>query len=79
MARRGGIQLMLERFDQLSRNTPLLANLRPSGDYLMEDFYYAGGLRAVLAELGKLIDGSAVTINALTLGENIAGADRWRR
>ena len=75
MARRGGIKLMLERFDELSRNTPLLANLRPSGEYLMEDFYYAGGLRAVLAELGELIDGSAATINASTLGENIAGAD----
>ncbi|MDQ3189614.1 MAG: L-arabinonate dehydratase [Pseudomonadota bacterium] len=75
MARRAGIQLKLERFDQLSRLTPLLANLRPSGQYLMEDFYYAGGLRAVLNELGELIDGSAPTVNDTTLGDNIAGAD----
>ena len=74
MARRAGIQLKLERFDQLSRLTPLLANLRPSGQYLMEDFYYAGGLRAVLNELGELIDGSAPTVNDTTLGDNIAGA-----
>ncbi|MEP6609726.1 MAG: L-arabinonate dehydratase, partial [Burkholderiaceae bacterium] len=75
MARRGGVPLMLERFDQLSRTTPLIANLRPAGKYLMEDFYYAGGLRAVLVELGELIDGTAMTVNALTLGQNIAGAD----
>ena len=75
MARRAGVALMLERFDELSRRTPLLANLRPAGQYLMEDFYYAGGLRAVLAELGELIDGATLTINAKTLGENIAGAD----
>jgi len=74
MARRAGIQLKLERFDQLSRLTPLLANLRPSGQYLMEDFYYAGGLRAVLNELGELIDGSAPTVNDTTIGDNIAGA-----
>ena len=74
MARRAGIALVLERFDELSRHTPLLANLRPAGKYLMEDFYYAGGLRAVLAELGELIDGATLTINAKTLGENIAGA-----
>ena len=75
MARRAGIDLVLQRFDELSRTTPLLANLRPAGKYLMEDFYYAGGLRAVLAELGELIDASTLTINAKTLGENIAGAE----
>ena len=75
MARRAGIDLLLQRFDELSRTTPLLANLRPAGKYLMEDFYYAGGLRAVLAELGELIDAATLTINAKTLGENIAGAD----
>ncbi|HVG04246.1 MAG TPA: L-arabinonate dehydratase [Burkholderiaceae bacterium] len=74
MARRAGVPLMLERFDELSRRTPLLVNLRPAGQYLMEDFYYAGGLRAVLAELDDLIDGATLTINARTLGENIAGA-----
>jgi dihydroxy-acid dehydratase len=75
MARRAGIDLMLQRFDELSRTTPLLANLRPAGKYLMEDFYYAGGLRAVLAELGGLINASTQTINAKTLAENIAGAE----
>ena len=74
MARRAGVDLRLERFDELSRKTPLLANLRPAGKYLMEDFYYAGGLRAVLAELDGLIDGSTATVNAQTLGANIAGA-----
>src|ERR671912_2683783 len=75
MARRAGINLLLQRFDELSRTTPLLANLRPAGKYLMEDFYYAGGLRAVLAELGELLDASTLTVNARTLGENLAGAD----
>ena len=74
MARRAGVALILERFDELSRHTPLLANVRPAGEYLMEDFYYAGGLRALLAELGELIDGAVLTVNAKALGENIAGA-----
>ena len=54
---RGGpaCALTLDRFDELARQTPLLANIRPSGKYLMEDFYYAGGLRALLARLGDLI------------------------
>ena len=56
MAGRAGIKLPLERFDEFSAKTPLLANVRPSGDkYLMEDFYYAGGLRALLAELKDLL------------------------
>ena len=49
MARRAGVALDLDRFDALARKTPVLANVRPSGKYLMEDFYYAGGLRALLA------------------------------
>ena len=75
MARRAGIALELDRFDALSRSTPLIANLRPSGKYLMEDFYYAGGLRALLAELGDSLDRSQHTVNGSTLGENIAGAE----
>ena len=54
--------------------TPLLANIRPAGKYLMEDFYYAGGLRAMLGELGDLLDTAALTVNGRTLGENIADA-----
>ncbi len=74
MARRAGVPLDLARFDALARKTPVLANLSPGGQYLMEDFYYAGGLRAFLAELGDLIDGNQRTCNGKTLGENIAGA-----
>jgi dihydroxy-acid dehydratase len=74
IARRAGVALDLDRFDQLARRTPVLANLRPSGRYLMEDFYYAGGLRALLARLTDLLDTAAPTVNGRTLGENIAGA-----
>jgi len=75
MAGRAGIKLPLERFNEFSARTPLLANVRPSGDkYLMEDFYYAGGLRALLAELKDLLHLDARTVNGKTLGENLAGA-----
>mgnify|MGYP002335859774 CR=1 FL=1 len=74
MARRAGVPLDLARFDELARSTPVIANLRPGGKYLMEDFYYAGGLRAFLREMGSLIDGSQRTCNGRTLGENIADA-----
>jgi dihydroxy-acid dehydratase len=75
MAGRAGIRLPLERFNEFSARTPLLANVRPSGDkYLMEDFYYAGGLRALLAELGNLLHLDCRTVNGRTLGENLAGA-----
>jgi len=74
LARRAGIALTLERYDALSRRTPVLANIRPTGSYLMEDFYYAGGLPALLAELGELIDRSQRTVNGRTLGENLADA-----
>ncbi|MCC8392932.1 dihydroxy-acid dehydratase [Paraburkholderia sp. MMS20-SJTR3] len=74
LARRAGIDLTLDRFDEIARRTPVLANIRPTGTYLMEDFFYAGGLRALLAELGESIDGSQKTVNGRTLGENLAGA-----
>jgi dihydroxy-acid dehydratase len=74
MARRAGVELGLDDFEELSRRTPLLANIRPAGKYLMEDFFYAGGLPAMLAQLGDLLDTSAVTANGHTLGENIADA-----
>ncbi len=74
MAGRAGVALDLDRFDAIARKTPLLANLRPSGKYLMEDFYYAGGLRALLAQLGPRLDLAARTVNGTTLGEDIAGA-----
>ncbi|HXZ09553.1 MAG TPA: L-arabinonate dehydratase, partial [Paraburkholderia sp.] len=74
LARRAGIELTLDRYDDISRRTPVLANIRPTGTYLMEDFFYAGGLPAMLAEMGELIDRSQKTVNGRTLGENIEGA-----
>src|SRR5450759_1128033 len=74
LARRAGVKLDLNLFDALARKTPLLANIRPSGKYLMEDFYYAGGPRAVLKNLGSLIKANAKTVNGKSLGENIADA-----
>ena len=74
IAGRAGVALPLSRFDELSRTTPLLANLRPSGKYLMEDFFYAGGLPAVLKELLPLLHADALTANGKTLGENVSGA-----
>jgi dihydroxy-acid dehydratase len=74
MARRAGIALSVSRFDEISRTIPVIANVRPSGAFLMEDFFYAGGLRALMAELKDKLDLSAMTVNGRTLGENIAGA-----
>jgi dihydroxy-acid dehydratase len=74
MAGRAGASLDLDRFDALSRRTPFIANIRPSGKYLMEDFYYAGGLRGALDRLRDLLHTGCLTVNGCTLGENIAGA-----
>src|SRR5712671_4682483 len=79
MARRAGIPVDMERFDQLSRQIPMLANVRPSGKYLMEDFFYAGGLRALMLELKDRLDLSCVTVTGKTVGENIAGAEVYLR
>jgi dihydroxyacid dehydratase/phosphogluconate dehydratase len=75
LAGRAGIHLTIDRFDELSRKTPLLANLRPSGKYLMEDFYYAGGLTALLRTLSSHLDLQCRTVTGKTLGENIATAE----
>ena len=74
MARRAGIGLDLDRFDALSRTTPLLVNIRPSGKFLMEDFYYAGGLRALMNRMGDLLDLSAASVAGITVGEAVKGA-----
>ena len=75
IAGRAGVKLPLERFNDFSAKVPLLANVRPSGDkYLMEDFYYAGGLRALLSELRDLLALACKTVNGKTLGENLEGA-----
>jgi dihydroxy-acid dehydratase len=79
MAGRAGIKVDLDRFDAMSRKIPLLANVRPSGKWLMEDFYYAGGLRALLAELTSHLSVGEKTVNGKTLGENIAGARSYER
>ncbi|HVX98729.1 MAG TPA: L-arabinonate dehydratase [Pseudorhodoplanes sp.] len=74
MARRAGIDLKLQRFDELSREIPVIANVRPSGKYLMEDFYYAGGIRALMMELKDKLDLDCMTVSGKTVGENIKGA-----
>jgi dihydroxy-acid dehydratase len=74
MARRAGIALDMARFDQISRDVPVLANIRPSGKYLMEDFYYAGGLRALMFELAELLDLGCLTVSGESLGETLRGA-----
>jgi dihydroxy-acid dehydratase len=74
MAGRRQIDVSIDDFDRISRHTPVLANIRPVGEHLMEDFFYAGGLRALLAEIGDLLHLDRVTANGRTLGENLAGA-----
>jgi dihydroxy-acid dehydratase len=79
LAGRAGIKLTIDRFDQISRTIPVLANLRPSGKYLMEDFYYAGGLPALLAALKPHLDSSCRSVTGKSLGENIARAEIYNR
>ena len=74
MAGRAGVPLPLEKFDEVSRVTPRLADLRPSGRFLMEDFYFAGGLRALLAQVLDLLHADTPTVNGKTLRENLDGA-----
>ncbi|HSM40713.1 MAG TPA: L-arabinonate dehydratase [Afifellaceae bacterium] len=76
MARRAGIELTLDDLDALGRVTPLIANIRPSGEtYLMEDYYYAGGLRALMRQLEDRLDCSVMTVTGRSLGENLEGAE----
>ena len=74
MARRASIAMDMERFDELSREVPVLANVRPSGKYLMEDFFYAGGLRALMTQMKDKLDLSCITVTGKSIGDNIAGA-----
>jgi dihydroxy-acid dehydratase len=75
-ARRAGQDIGLDDFDRISRIVPVIANVRPSGtsQYLMEDFYYAGGLPALMKNLGNHLELGALTVTGKTLGENIADA-----
>jgi dihydroxy-acid dehydratase len=77
IAGRIGVKLELGDWDKLGSELPCLVNLQPSGKYLMEDFYYAGGLPAVMREIRHVLDGKALTVNGKTLGENIADAPNW--
>ena len=76
MSRRAGHPVSLQDFDAFSRHVPVIANIRPSGDaYLMEDFFYAGGLRAMLERIRGHLKTEALTVNGRTIGENIAGSE----
>lgn len=74
LAKRRGFDMPLPVFDEISRKVPVLANIRPSGEYLMEDFYYAGGLRALMAQIEDLLHLDCLTANGKTIGENLEGA-----
>ncbi len=79
MAGRLGIDLPLDLFDEISRRTPLIANLRPSGQYQMEDLHFAGGIPAVLKELLPLLHGDALTVTGRTLAETVQQAEVTNR
>lgn len=79
IAGRVGVEFDLDDWDTLGRDVPCLVNLMPSGKYLMEDFFYAGGLPAVIREMGDLIHRDALTVNGKTLGENVAEAPCYNR
>jgi len=78
IARRAGIPLEMGRFDELSREVPVIANVRPSGAYLMEDFFYAGGQRALMSQLRSVLDLSAMTVTGKSVGDNIEGAEVYK-
>jgi dihydroxy-acid dehydratase len=79
IAGRVGVPLDLADFDRMTSEVPVLVNLMPSGQFLMEDFFYAGGLPVVMSELGGLLHRDHVTVTGLTVAENIAGATCWNR
>jgi len=79
IAGRIGVPLELDDFDRLGHDLPLLVDLQPSGRFLMEDFYYAGGVPAVVRELGDLIHRDALTVGGATIGEATADAPCWNR
>ncbi len=74
VAGRAGVEVNLERFDTISRKSPVLVNIKPSGEYLMEDFYYAGGLRGLMKRLKDHLDLTTRTVTGGTLAEAIEGA-----
>ena len=74
MAGRAGVNLSLNDFDEISRKTPLITDLRPAGRFLMEDFYFAGGLTAVLKTMQPILHMDHPTVNGMTLGQNVMNA-----
>jgi dihydroxy-acid dehydratase len=79
IAGRLGIDLPLHEFDRISRRTPYIANIKPSGEYLMEDFFHAGGVPALMKEILHLLDGDALTVTGKTVRENVEHAECFRR
>ena len=79
IAGRLGISITLDDFDAVSRHTPWIVNVKPSGEFLMEDFFYAGGLPAVMKEILHLLDGDALTVTGKTIRENVERAQCHRR
>ncbi len=79
IAGRIGVELSLDDFDRFSADIPLLVNLKPSGEYMMEEFYYAGGLPVVIRELKSKLHNDAITANGRSLSDNCAGAECYDR
>jgi dihydroxy-acid dehydratase len=79
IAGRIGVELKLEDWDRLGSTMPCLVNLQPSGQYLMEDYYYAGGLPVVMREISAHLHQDSLTVNGKTIGENIGRARCWNR
>ena len=79
IAGRLGIDLTLERFDQISRETAVVANIRPSGEYLMEDMFYAGGIPVVMNDIMDQLQGEAMTVTGKTIADNVAGSECHNR
>ena len=78
MAGRIGVELNLDDFDVHSRGVPLLANLQPSGQFFMEDFYYAGGLPALMREMGDMLH-PAITVNGRPITDNAQEFDNYNK
>jgi L-arabonate dehydrase len=79
LAGRVGVPLDLADFDEMTSEIPVLVNLMPSGTFLMEDFFYAGGLPVVMSELGAFLHGDHVTVTGRTVEENVKGSTCWNR
>ena len=78
IAGRIGVDLELDDFDRLARDVPVLVNLQPSGEYLMEEFFDAGGLPVVMKEIESLLHTQVITVSGKTVAENIASAENYR-